>query len=503
MKPFSLLLFLVLLTRICTVSAQESENRQPITLDNAASVAQLAALEGHEGAVNSVAFSPDGTLLASGGEDGSGRVWNIDTESEPILLEGNTGPINALAFSPDGTNLASGGDTSNKVLLVWDVRSGEVLGTIQVQEQYIGLIEWAHNDQPAKIYSVVFVPSESSIFAAGEILSRFFWHRDAQQSASVNNQWSGSDPDIMSISFSPDGAFVAMGRSDGLFIQVESTCCVEPPETSIDNSVPLAHLTDIATRAVTFNSDGSILASGGGDGAVQLWAITEMAQESLTELTGHADTITSVAFSPDGTLLVSSSLDGTLRLWNVEAQAEIAVLSGDEGVEYRAVAFSPDGSLIASAGSDGIVRLWGVGEAETGDEGNQSEISTETTEIVTSFGTMTVNSAKFIDAYPEGCDPNVTFSCFAVPTEGMKILIVYFDGVSDENAFTDQHENAHVTDANGNQFEADLYGFDAGLNFYGFAVPESAPSVNDFSLVWNDGDEVVIPLVLEANDSSD
>ncbi len=334
--------------------AQESES-QPITVDNASSVAQIATLEGHEGAVNSVTFSPDGTLLATGGDDGIVRVWNLETGEEPVLFEGNTGPVNALAFSPDGTLLASGGDMPNIQLLIWNVETGEEMARFEHPD--VGLIvDFINNGRPVKIFDVEFRPDGSLVFAVGALQAFIIWNVDSNQ-FSAQEEWAMGAPTVLSISYSADGTFVATGRSDGLLL----TPLDEEGNMIGDEPIQL-NCHDDTVSTVAFSPDTAMLASGSFDDTICLWNIDAENTENVAVLEGHTNVVTGVAFNSDGTLLVSGSLDGTLRLWDVATQEELASLSAAEDVEIYTVAFSPDGTLIASAGSDGIVTLWGIEE---------------------------------------------------------------------------------------------------------------------------------------------
>lgn len=106
---------------------------------------------------------------------------------------------------------------------------------------------------------------------------------------------------------------------------------------------------------LAFNPEGDRLISGGVDGSVRLWNISDGSQ--IAELSGHSERVLGVAFSPDGRLLASGGADKTVRLWSVSDRAEIACLDAHSGA-VASVAFSPDSSMLASGGADKTVRLW-------------------------------------------------------------------------------------------------------------------------------------------------
>ena len=325
-----------------TLTAQDNSGREPISIDNAASVTEIAALEGHEGAVNSVAFSPDGTLLASGGDDTHVIVWDITTMEKRFILEGHEGGVTAVAFNPDGTLLASTGYDLN--VLVWDTENGTITDQSGKMDQNIASFFDTMAGEDIGFHALTWV--HDAPIAAGEGgISNF--------AGSIN--YNGGDPTFYSFDVSSSG-LIASGTSEG--VQVARI------DKDDEGAAPILSGHTDNVLAVRFDSKGDLLASASADKTILLWNVADPENvENIGTFAGHEDEVTGVAFNPDGTVLVSASLDGTLRLWNVDTQEEIATLSDTEGAAFQSVAFSPDGTLIASAGGDGIVRLWGIGES--------------------------------------------------------------------------------------------------------------------------------------------
>jgi len=126
-----------------------------------------------------------------------------------------------------------------------------------------------------------------------------------------------------------------------------------------EGAVPLMNLqghTDWV-RAVSFNHDGTQLASSSEDQTIRLWDLAT--QQCINILTGHADFVWSVAFSPDGNILASGSEDQTIRLWDIQTGECIGQLEGHTNGVWS-VAFSPDGKLLASGSKDHTIRLWDI-----------------------------------------------------------------------------------------------------------------------------------------------
>lgn len=337
LKSFRLLSALCIILSIMmgfgAATAQES-GRQPITADNASMVTQVGVLEGHEGAANTVAFSPNGMLLASGGEDFAVQLWEIET-GEQTLFEGHTNEVTAVGFNGDGTLLASTG--FDYTVLIWDPTSGELVQTAGYSEQAVAFMG-AVGITDAALRTIGWTDDGQVVSLGDAGLSSY---------GTSTTNYSAANPSFTDMAQASDGWF-AVSSNQGITLIIE------------DEGFPISEEAD-TFLSVAINFDSTLLASGDSNNKVLLWDIADPSSAALiATLDDHTNAVSDVAFSPDGSLLVSSSLDGTLRLWNVETQEQLAVLTGTEGVEVRSVAFSPDGTLIASAGSDGVVRLWGV-----------------------------------------------------------------------------------------------------------------------------------------------
>ena len=290
----------------------------------------------HRSPVTSVAFSPDGTKLASGELQGMVKLWEVLTGKNINTFQGPGGLSKSVAFSPDGTKLASSISGGYGTVEIWEIATGKNINTIA-----------GHLDG---VDSIVFSPDGTKL-AAGLSVSQGvkLWDIETGKQVATFSEKMGS---VMSVAFSPDGATLA--STPGALGRIKLW--------EIETGKNIATLLGPKgwVYSVVFSPDGARLASGSEDKSVKLWDVET--GENTATLRGHTDKVHSVAFSPDGTKLASGSADKTVKLWDVETSRNIATLEGHTD-EVRSVAFSPDGAKLASGSKDKIVKLWA---AETG-----------------------------------------------------------------------------------------------------------------------------------------
>ena len=325
-------------------SAPKSESSDgpfvPINPSNARQVIPVRVLTGHRGAVRGVAFSPDGSLLASCAEDSSVRLW-YTTGRKPIRpLIGHEKPVLAVAFSPDGAQIVSGSEDGT--LRLWDVKKRFCLTALR-----------GHTAKVVGVGMYTVGPTVISGSADGTVR---LWSIVGRAEV---GQLSKAGTPSASPAVAATGLWTAVPVTDPPQVHLFGTL-QGPPELSIDLPAP--------PNSVAFNWVGSLLAVGMEGGGLVVWDVMRKREQiaSMTYADYNANCVRGVAFSPDGSLLALGSLDGLVRLWRVDhlldgkRSALRSLDSHESGVS--AVTFSADGTLLASASLDGTARLWAVPE---------------------------------------------------------------------------------------------------------------------------------------------
>jgi len=304
----------------------------------------LKFLMGHSSGVPSVAFSPDGKILASGSWDHTIILWDVAIGKRIRQLTGHKSDVNSVTFSPDGKMLASGSD--DQTIILWDVATGTQIS------QFIGNNDIKHR---GNILSVAYSPDGNMLASGSADQTIILW--DVTTGNPIG-QLIGHTSQVRSVAFSPKCINLPEGCVEMLASgSYDDHIILWNVATQQQVFQPLeGHDGDVFT--VAFSPDGSTLASGSRDNTVILW--NAATGELIRRLIGHKDNVLSVAFSPDGKILASGSLETTIILWDMETLQPIGQPLTGHSKPVASVAFSPDGKALASGGWDSKVILWNV-----------------------------------------------------------------------------------------------------------------------------------------------
>jgi WD40 repeat protein len=247
---------------------------------------------------DSLAFRPDGALLALAVKDGTVQLWQPGTGELLCKLDAHRLATKSVAFSPDGRWLASTGDDA--YVRLWDTTAlpqTEGCNLAPLAEMIGGTLT---------VPFAVFSPDGAEIASVDShtILIREVASQRLAQTLSA-------DTSIFSLAFSPDGSRLACGDL-GNSVQVWDIASGELLRTLVRPGLPSEFIWSVA-----FSPDGKLLAAGSSDASVSLW---EAATGNLVHtFSGHTQAVTSVVFSPDGLRLASGSLDASVRIWPLAA----------------------------------------------------------------------------------------------------------------------------------------------------------------------------------------
>jgi WD40 repeat protein/tRNA A-37 threonylcarbamoyl transferase component Bud32 len=352
-----------LLQRYPAPAGAEAEAVRAIALDAESRGVARHVLAGHTGFVRDVAFSPDGTKVASASSDGQLYVWDLATgaatqvrkessvvdavEFDPrgrylaasvtsrhaVLLhdlQANTArelllggdESYAVAFAPDGVHVAVG--TTGGHLFVFDVATGD-------RRELVGHAAW--------ISTVAYSPDGTRILTASEDGTARLWTVATGEARAMT-----FTDQVYVAEFSEDGAWAIAGCIDGTVRVYSVADAGAPPKEFPGNGK--------AVDYVGISPDGTTLAWSGMSETIHL---ADLATGAVRALHGHTDDVTGMVFLPDGTLL-SAGADGTVRRWHL-ATGLADVMRGHED-RIVALAIGPGGRVIASGSADRTIRVW-------------------------------------------------------------------------------------------------------------------------------------------------
>jgi WD40 repeat protein len=345
----------------------------------------------HADRVNALAYSPDGTLLASASRDGTVKLWDLGNGRERLTYRGHAGPAAepadgertnvlraaAVAFAPDGKAVASAGGPD---IHLWEPTSGKRIKTLTghagpVKGLAFGgdpntlvsvgddrrVVLWdveagkpAHTfpDQPSRVEAVAVSGKQAATANAGGELTVYPLTNPAGGQPVIIPATDGRQAEF-GVAFAANGGIVVGGGDKLAKLFAGPDPAGNTPGTGAVLRTFPGHADAVTGVATT--ADGQLLVTGGKDATVRVWELTGGKPARVFQ--GHATGVTAVAVRADGSQAASASEDGTIRVWPLAATDDHRQLTGAQGPLW-AVAAGGDGTRVAAAGADKTVRVY-------------------------------------------------------------------------------------------------------------------------------------------------
>lgn len=286
---------------------------------------------GHADEAWSLAFSGDGSVLASGSDDTDEtqtiKLWDVN---EGRLIRGwnaGVGTVGALAFHPKSRLLASGHLVTSGDVRLWDASTGERLANL--------------TGHTADVRALAFSPDGNFLATAGSDFKVRLWDVARRECVQVLSDHTDT---VASVSFSPDGGFLASAGNDRT---------IRVWELARRRATTLSWVEKFST--VAFAPDGSSLAAADERGRVTMWDLKTASRVQTIDTEDHE--LRCLAFSRDGSTLATGGKSQVIRLWDPVTGQQLFSLEGHKA-QIHALAFAPGDLMLASCSHDGAVRLW-------------------------------------------------------------------------------------------------------------------------------------------------
>ncbi len=313
---------------------------------------QSLPLTGHEGEVNSLAFSPIPSsrtsqdkqtnvatlplpqvsigqegILASGSDDNTVKIWNLKQKQVIRTLKADSGWVYTVAISPDAQTAIAG--YQNKTIKLWNLNTGDEIRTIKGHQ---GLV------------NSVAISSDGQTIVSGSYDKTIkIW--DFHTGKEIRTL-KGHTGEVLSVAISPNGEKIASASAD-------RTIKIWQLKTGKEIYTIRGHSQDVNALAISPN--GQILVSASDDKTIKLWNLNT--GKYIRTFVGHTADVNAIAFSPNGEYIASGSDDKTVKVWQLNTGEAIHTFKG-HSAEIYAVAFSPDGKTLVSGSKDKTIKIW-------------------------------------------------------------------------------------------------------------------------------------------------
>jgi WD40 repeat protein len=332
---------------------------------------------GHPDAILTLAFDPADNTIASGGYDGTVRLWKPDLPAKLAFIP-TALPPTATSLSPSGNLLAIG--TTDRIEL-WDSRAAILIKSLPTAFGSLTMLAFSPTgDQLAASFRTPAKTGQTAI-----------WSLNAQSAPLLLSDNAVTTGEHWTVCFSPDGKTVltSTGKSLTAWDVADGKENFQVREHSVSRMAQVSPVFGLAgkrlayQRAALFDgSTGQPMAELAPHGLVTANAVSPNGRmlarglavgkilicnfetgATITATTAHAGSVLTLAISPDNRLVASGGTDGTAQIWDIEANREVRRFHGHEG-QVEKVLFSPDGRRLITASHDGTVRIWDTSDGQ-------------------------------------------------------------------------------------------------------------------------------------------
>ena len=284
-------------------------------------------IEDRDDAIRSVAITPNGQTIVTGGEDNQIKVWNGLTGKLEKTLPGHEGGVKTVAISADGSTIVSGGEDS--LVKVWNRSAGKLERTLEGHEEEVNGV-------------AISADGRMIVSGSGDNLVKV-WNRSTGQ---LDRTLEGHEDEVKSVAISSDGNTIVSGGQDRR-VKIWNLDLWE-----LKNSTE-GHESEI--RAVAISPDGRTIVSGSGDKTIEIW---DTSGNPIHTLEGHTSKVDSVAISSDGQKIISGSRDGSIKIWNLQTKSLEQSLTTPDPSRINSIAASANTQIVVSGGKNNSLAIW-------------------------------------------------------------------------------------------------------------------------------------------------
>ena len=295
-------------------------------------------LIGHENMVTGVAFQPKGNILASASFDATVRLWDVNTGKLKKITPKARSSITQIAFNPSGDTIA-GSTIGDNIVYLWDAATGKLKTTLEIDSRFAGSVAFSHDGEKIAINC-----SSDLNIQIWDVATRRY-----------QGTLRGHTTNTMDVVFSPDGNTLASACLDGtLRLWNYNTEFLRDLRVGSNKPKTTLHIENTRWMRIIFSPDNSTIAGYGEDSTVLL--LDAATGQQKTAISGHTNWVNNIVFSPDGRLIASGKGDQVL-LWETNT-GHLKETLNQKGLIVSSVAFSRDGNTLASGNSDNTLLLW-------------------------------------------------------------------------------------------------------------------------------------------------